>query len=283
MRIYKTRKDFTALNAAGNPGVFKGTVCTITDEAANPMYAFQNNTWTGVVTATTDPLTGEIICSAAGIEIPRVGPSFTFAGLPAASAMSGKSVRVTDVGKTGAGSLWMSDGAKWLPINGSVILCSNAGTLVAPLATISASASKFAIPAGEMVSGNSIVLPANLLAIGQYLRMSAYYMHRGANVGSWDVEARIGTTNSSADNKMTEVYGTAGAKALHQLEEISIVGSTSFIENKVVSLNGETSNVSALQTTNFAIGSQMYIGFYCTNMIAGNFIDLISYRVELLL
>jgi len=58
MRIYKTRKDFTALNAAGNPGVFKGTVCTITDEAANPMYAFQNNTWTGVVTATTDPLTG---------------------------------------------------------------------------------------------------------------------------------------------------------------------------------------------------------------------------------
>lgn len=48
MRIYKTRKDFTALNAAGNPGVFKGTVCTITDEAANPMYAFQNNTWTGV-------------------------------------------------------------------------------------------------------------------------------------------------------------------------------------------------------------------------------------------
>lgn len=68
MRIYKTRKDFTALNAAGNPGVFKGTVCTITDEAANPMYTFQNNTWTGVVTETTDPITGEITLSSNGVK-----------------------------------------------------------------------------------------------------------------------------------------------------------------------------------------------------------------------
>lgn len=234
------------------------------------------------VLAKTDAATGGIELSAGGIEIPSAGPAFTFAGIPAASLMAGKTVRVTDVGKSGSGSLWISDGTKWTPINGAVLLCSNFGTLAAPLATISASASKFAIPASEMVSGNSIVLPANILSIGQSVRVSAYYMHRGANVGSWDVEARIGTANTSSDKAVTEGYGSAGSKALHQLEEISIVSATSFIDNKVVGFNAETTNVSALQTTTFNIASQMYIGFYCGNMIAGNFIDLISYRVELL-
>jgi len=45
MRIYKTRADFTKLQAAQNPSVFAGTICTITDEATNPMYTFQNNVW----------------------------------------------------------------------------------------------------------------------------------------------------------------------------------------------------------------------------------------------
>jgi len=59
MRIYKTRADFTKLQAAQNPSVFAGTICTITDEAANPMYTFQNNTWNELGAAGGSAITGD--------------------------------------------------------------------------------------------------------------------------------------------------------------------------------------------------------------------------------
>lgn len=60
MRIFKTRQDFTNLQNSGNPNIFAGTICTITDEPANPMYTYQNNNWSSVVTAETNPLTGKV-------------------------------------------------------------------------------------------------------------------------------------------------------------------------------------------------------------------------------
>ena len=60
MRIYKTRADFTKLQAAQNPSIFAGTVCTITDEALNPMYVFQGGVWNNTVTAITNPITGKV-------------------------------------------------------------------------------------------------------------------------------------------------------------------------------------------------------------------------------
>ena len=70
MRIYKTMADFTKLQAAQNPSIFAGTVCTITDEALNPMYVFQGGVWNSTVTATTNPLTGGVINSAGESDIP---------------------------------------------------------------------------------------------------------------------------------------------------------------------------------------------------------------------
>lgn len=63
MRIYKTRAEFTALN---NTNIFPGTVCTITDEATNPMYVYQGGEWNNTVTATTNPVTGMIRTFPAG-------------------------------------------------------------------------------------------------------------------------------------------------------------------------------------------------------------------------
>lgn len=74
------------------------------------------------VTATTNSLTGGIELSAGGMPIPIVGPSYLYANLPAASSNAGNTVRVTDVGPSGAGSLWISDGTIWRPINGRVVL-----------------------------------------------------------------------------------------------------------------------------------------------------------------
>ncbi len=62
MRIYKTRAEFTRLQAAPSSNTFAGTVCTITDEAANPMYVYQDSTWNSLVTTTTN-LTGGLVFS----------------------------------------------------------------------------------------------------------------------------------------------------------------------------------------------------------------------------
>lgn len=70
MRIYKTRADFTKLQAVQNPSIFAGTICTITDEALNPMYVFQGGVWNSTVTATTNPLTGGLKVSTGGSPFP---------------------------------------------------------------------------------------------------------------------------------------------------------------------------------------------------------------------
>lgn len=79
MRIYKTKADFTALQNAGNPSIFAGTVCTITDEVANPMYVFQDGTWNSLVIAQTNPVTGVIEVSGGGG--PIIGVSQAVGGL----------------------------------------------------------------------------------------------------------------------------------------------------------------------------------------------------------
>lgn len=47
-----------------------------------------------------------------------IGPSAAFGSLPAASDNAGNTYRVTDIGKPGSGSLWVSDGTRWVPLNG---------------------------------------------------------------------------------------------------------------------------------------------------------------------
>lgn len=75
MRIYKTRADFTKLQAAQNPSVFAGTICTITDEAANPMYTFQNGVW--------NSLGGSVVASPTDF-------TFPFATIPLSISQIGK-------------------------------------------------------------------------------------------------------------------------------------------------------------------------------------------------
>lgn len=86
MRIYKTRVEFTALN---NTNIFPGTVCTITDEATNPMYVYQGGEWNNTVTATTDPVTGGSVFSSGddgfGVYVNSIVPNpRTSAGINAA-------------------------------------------------------------------------------------------------------------------------------------------------------------------------------------------------------
>lgn len=69
MRIYKTRADFNKLQSTQNPGIFPGTVCTITDEVTNPMYVFQKNVWNSLVVGNINPVTGRIEEIAVGDDV----------------------------------------------------------------------------------------------------------------------------------------------------------------------------------------------------------------------
>lgn len=56
------------------------------------------------------------------LEAGAIGPVAAFASLPAAADNAGKTYRVSDVGRPGIGSLFMSDGVRWQPLNGRTTL-----------------------------------------------------------------------------------------------------------------------------------------------------------------
>lgn len=70
--------------------------------------------------AIVDPVTpsAEYAAAIVGAAGGLIGPSSTFASLPAAADNAGNTYRVTDIGKPGFGSLWSSDGVQWNPLNG---------------------------------------------------------------------------------------------------------------------------------------------------------------------
>ena len=102
------------------------------DQAPTAFEEAVRQLWPSVVKAKTN-LTGRIELSAGGVPIPIVGPSYLYANLPDATQNAGNTVRVTNVGPTGCGSLWISDGTIWRPLNGQVVLAmSNTPTGTVP-------------------------------------------------------------------------------------------------------------------------------------------------------
>ena len=86
---------------------------------------------------------------AAGGIVPVSYPAVTFANLPAAAAGNlGQVYRVTNIGQAGVGSLWISTGAKWAPVNGRV----RGFSLPAPVPVAAGAAqtivAQWALPAG---------------------------------------------------------------------------------------------------------------------------------------
>lgn len=92
---------------------------------------------------------------------------FTFANLPSASSVRGDSyARVTNIGATG--SIWMSDGTRWHPMNGSVTLLQTGIPMVIPssgsIADNGALSGLTALP--ETISSCYMYFPANAIAAG---------------------------------------------------------------------------------------------------------------------
>jgi len=197
--------------------------------------------------------------------------------------MAGETVRVTDVGPTGAGSLWISDGTRWRTLTGRQLLSSNrTGTLVAPLASVTA-VSQLALPAAAMVSAGAILLPANLLATGAGLLVSAHARHTGT-AGTWSCVARIGTSNTASDASISTTTGPATNDMAGWLyQEIDIATATSFTTGYNMAPSGSSAAGSFnVRTTNFDVTQPMYVGFYAASVTGPDAVQLNNYSVWLI-
>jgi hypothetical protein len=86
----------------------------------------------------------------------EVAGSTTWADRPDATLHNGKIIRISDVGT--AGSLWMSDGTRWYPMNGRVTLAMSGAGLNAPGDTNENPLVTITIPAGIMGVNGTLMI-----------------------------------------------------------------------------------------------------------------------------
>ncbi len=234
-----------------------------------------------VVTATTDAVTGVIELTANGAAIPSVGPSFTWANRPAASAMAGDTIRITNVGPSGCGSLWISNGTRWLPLNGQQLLSAKrTGTAASPLASV-ATVDKLSLPAGDMVTSGSIVLPADLLSAGMSLHVEGRFRHAGTG-GTWSAGFRLGTLNSGSDNSCCATTGSATDDQTGWVfQEIMVLSSGSYASLYNTAPQGVAAAAISTRNTNFDTTVAMYLAPYASSVNAADTVQLIAYEVWL--
>lgn len=256
-----------------------GLIITPVTGGETRSYVTNPNEWMGNVHAETDPVTGVITLSTGGADIPSVGPAFTWAGKPAASAASGVVIRVTDVGPAGFGSMWFSDGSNWRPLSGRQLLSANrTGTSAAPLAS-SATVAKLALPTGDMVTSGSIVLPANLLRAGMSIHVEGRFRHTGTG-GTWSAGFRLGSLDTSSDNSCAALSGTAvDDQSGYCFQDVMILTGTSY--SSFYSSAPQSTGAGALlvRSTNFDVASPLYLSAYTFSVNAADTVQLLAYEV----
>lgn len=276
MRIYKTRADFTKLQAAQNPSIFAGTICTITDEALNPMYVFQGGVWNSTVTATTNPLTGGIELSA-GDDVVLDTTAFIWADRPSASSNAGRVIRITDVGVSVGGSHWISDGTYWRPVNGYIVLQQQAGSIATPLAAVTG------VTTSMLVPSKSLVIPAGMLIPGSAeLDIKGFFRRTGATATA-TLNVHLGTNKTSGDNTCyaftyaaTTLLDTIAAPIVNvaEAQRFTYTG---------WQVQGGSGNASTFgdKTTAFNVASEMGVTFSISGANVADSFALIGYRIEL--
>lgn len=143
-----------------------------------------------------DPVTGGIdILGPDGVVIPMsIGP-YVFSALPAASAVSGRIAKVSNIGGSG-GSYWVSDGARWRPLNGSVQLYT-----MPVRSTMSGTT--------ETMLGQVLVLPG-VLQNGDRIELKMS-LGKSATAETATLRLRIGTAGTTGDTLITSTSSLATA------------------------------------------------------------------------
>lgn len=189
-------------------------------------------------------------------------PSYTWAGKPAASSYSGRTIRITDYGN----ALWTSNGTRWRPVGGRVVL-GVSGTTVSHTGDTA-----------ETILG-TVTIPADMLGPDGLVIPDAIWACSPASVFSKSFKTRFGGIGGTA-------YGSvnAGATTLscHTAPHIYSAGATNAQVGLPVNLSGGFGNsASALLTS--AVDTTAAVDIVFTGQLADSSesVSLKGYSVTL--
>ncbi len=113
-----------------------------------------------------------------------------YSALPAAASYSGYMCKVSDVGGS-TGSLWISDGVRWKPVNGALTLYSS-------------DAASAAVSGVTETIQRQILLPAGLLRVGDRL-VCKVSQSKSSTSETATTRIRLGTAGTTSDTQIAAI------------------------------------------------------------------------------
>lgn len=113
-----------------------------------------------------------------------------YSALPAAASYSGYMCKVSNVGGS-TGSLWVSDGVRWKPVNGVITL-------------FSSDAQSAAVSGVTETIQRQILLPAGLLAVGDRL-VCKISQSKSSTSETATTRVRLGTAGTTSDTQIAAI------------------------------------------------------------------------------
>jgi hypothetical protein len=205
-----------------------------------------------------------------GVKVPGVA----YASLPAAAAgNAGKILRVTDIGPSGAGSLWISTGSRWVPLNGSVGLAR--------------AARQTGIGTGETLAMQALV-PVGVLKVDDVLRLF-FSLTKSGTTDQCTHRLRIGTAGTTAD---TQIWTGNILAAANQsggfISEVSIISATSVqrmgqgaLTTGSYSIASNTAAPAAVAISS-ADSNPLYVSLFLLSTGATNTVAITSGQIQLI-
>jgi hypothetical protein len=214
------------------------------------------------------------IYNPSGAIVPLTPAPYTWAGMPAASASNaGVPIRVSNVGTSAAGSIWMSDGTVWRPVNGRLLLASGIGSVGTPFATYSGTGAQFPLPGGNPS------FPAGLFAHNAEVTIDAMVRRTGTN-SSATFSARLGTGGTTGDSTINaQNIVNNNPNDFWMYSKAAFPVSTTMTTSQWLP-PGVIAGVSAFadKTTNVNTASVNYLSFDIYGSNAGDTYELIAYN-----
>lgn len=198
--------------------------------------------------------------------------STAYASLPAASAANkGLMAFVSNL----ADQVFVSNGTKWVPLNGTVNIFKKSGSLASPLATISgATSGTFSI------TGGNPTIPAGLLAQFSRMTIRALVRKNGAN-STANFNERLGTAQTTADSIIqARTITNADNEQVNHFNDIYFSSTSAYTTNDKLGIQTQSTATLADRTSNVNTASAMFVTVDISSGNASDSYDLIWLSVD---
>lgn len=223
------------------------------------------------------PIEAELV-SAGEAEVMPLILTYTWATKPNYFTTSvGSFINISDVGGPG-GSFWRATSGGWVPLNGSVLLASNWGSLTSPVATQTGSTGILFVLAGGT---GSLVIPATMLIAGRSkLEIEVMHRRRGATATA-AFSVYLGTSGTTADSKVFDVsIAATNNQDNRPMMTIGFTAGVATISNWLAA-GGANGGAFIDKTSNINLAAAMTISFGISAANLADAFDLIGYTARL--